>query len=235
MDMATIRRLPVTLFEVLIVIAILVTVSGIVAVSINKAIVNQRFQTEVNLIADELRLAQNIMSILKTDTHVIFEEDKNKKGILYKLEMDTLLQANIQHEVQREKNNLTTVKGVFFLDELQSETVEGRLDIKFLSSGAVMSKGIIRLASSDNEKSPPPNTLESYICLVGFPYPITISDTLEEAEKICSIDNTAFDEQLTQDTMQRIPDSAKHKNNKKEKRQGNRQEKKQDKNQDMKK
>ncbi|MEI8364843.1 MAG: prepilin-type cleavage/methylation domain-containing protein [Parachlamydiaceae bacterium] len=201
------RRLPITLLEVLIVFALLALVSGVVAISINKALIDQRFSTEVGQIVEELRLAQNIMSILKADVHVIFEEDVKKDGINYWLETDTLLPAHIKREVTRRKI-LKTVKGVFLKDQLPGESHEGRLDIKFMSYGAVMSKGVLRLASTDNP-NPPEGTLQSYICLIGYPHPITSSDSKEKTDKECSNADEDFNTQLTEDTMQRIPEKAK--------------------------
>lgn len=208
--MTSVRRLPITLLEVLIVFFLLALVMGIAAISINKALVEQRFRTEVSMIVDELRLAQNIMTILKTDVRVVVQEAANKKGIDYHLEMDTILPPNIMSQIKRQKRQLKAVKGFFFHDELASESKQGRLEIKFLSSGAVMSQGIIRLATTDNE-NPPPGTLESYICLVGYPHPIVSLDTLEDAEKICSTTDTDADRRLTEDTISRIPEKVKEK------------------------
>lgn len=206
--MATVRRLPVTLLELLIVIGILALVSGAVAISINKALVDQRFRTEVSLIVDELRLAQDLMLILGTDVHVKFAVDKDKQGIDYWLELETLLPDNLQREIMRRKNQLRTIKGVFFEDELDDEVTEGQLNLQFFSNGAIMSKGIMRLATSDQDH-PPEGTLENFICLAGYPRPIFSSDSEAMAEQFCFAEEEGFDERLTQDTVQRLPESVK--------------------------
>lgn len=206
--MVTIRRLPITLLEVIIVIALLSLVSGIVAVSINKALVNQRFQTEVGMIVDEMRLAQDLMLILGTDVHLHFEEDKKKgEGILYWLELETTLPENIQYEVLRRKI-LKTIKGVFLADELITEIKESHIDVKFLSKGAVMSKGIMRLATTSDENVPK-GALEGFICLAGYPKPIFSSDSKEQAENSCQKFEEGLDEKLTQDTILRLPEKLK--------------------------
>lgn len=206
--MTVVRRLPVTLLELLVVIAILAMAAGIVMVSINKAVVDQRFRTEVGGIVDTLRLAQDLMLIVGKDVKVVFQETKDHEGIEYWLEMDTILSPNIQKEITKRIHRLKTVKGVFFVDELLTEIHEGRLDVKFLSKGSVMSKGIMRLATSDSEH-PPAGTLQSYICLAGYPKPIISSETDEDAKRICGSSDEAADERLTQDTVLRVPEKAK--------------------------
>jgi hypothetical protein len=200
-----VRRLPVTLLEIIIVMAILATVSGVVVISINKALVDQRFRTEVGLIIDELRLAQNLMLILDTDVHVHFAVSEKEQGIKYWLQLETSLPKNIQKEVLRKRKVLKTVKGVFLADELLTAVKEKHIDVKFLSNGSVMSKGIMRLASSDSE-SPPKGTLQRFVCLAGYPKPILSSDTKEEAEKLCKSLEENLDDRLTDDTMRRLPE-----------------------------
>lgn len=206
--MLILRRLPVTLLELLVVIAILALASGIVAVSINKAVVDQRFRTEVGMIVDELRLAQDLMLILGTDVRVYFQETKDQEGIEFWLELDTIIPKEIEREVAKRRYQLKTIKGVFFEDELLTEVHEGKMDVKFLSNGSVMSKGIMRLATSDSEKAQK-GILENYICLRGYPTTIKSSETKEEAEKLCTKSDEAFEEKLTRDTMLRVPDKAK--------------------------
>lgn len=206
--MPSIRRLPITLLEVMIVIAILSMAAGIVAVSVNKALINQRFRTEVDRVVDELRLAQDLMLILENDVHLRFGVDPNGNGIIYSLKLETKLPKKVEYEILRKKAPLKTIKGVFFADELATKITEKQIDIKFLSNGAVMSKGIIRLASSDDENVPK-GTLESFICLAGYPRPIAASDTKEDAEKKCLKFEEGFDERITQDTISRLPENLK--------------------------
>ena len=206
--MYKIRPLPATLLEIIIVMTILLLGAGIAGININKALVEQRFRSEVGIIVDELRLAQNLMLILGTDVHLHFEVDQSGKSISYKLELETALPKNVQYEIMRKREPLKTIKGVFLADELVTEIKEKHIDIKFLSNGAVMSKGILRLASSDNENVPK-GTLESFICLAGYPKPISSNDTKEEAEKNCLKFEQDLDARLTQDTSLRIPEKLK--------------------------
>jgi hypothetical protein len=194
--------------EVLIVISILAIASGIVAISINKAIVEQRFRSEVGLIVDEMRLAQDLMLILGTDVHLHFAEAKSGEGIQYWLELETNVSPHVQRELLRKRKELKTIKGVFLEDKLLWEIKESHIDVKFLSNGAVMSEGIMRLATSSDENVPK-GTLESFICLAGYPNPIISSRTKEEAEASCYHFEEGLDDRLTKDTVSKLPERLK--------------------------
>jgi hypothetical protein len=203
--MAAIRRRAITLLEVVIVVIILSIASGIVAININNALIEQRFRSEVGLIVDEMRLAQDLMLILGTDVHLHFAETKKGDAIEYWLELETRLPQNVEREIKRKRKALKAIKGVFLEDELLSEIQESHLDVKFLSNGAVMSKGVMRLATSSDENVPK-GTLESFICLAGHPKPIVSSRTKEEAEEACQKLEDDLDERLAKDTIERLPE-----------------------------
>lgn len=207
--MVVVERRHVTLLEILIVMAILALVGGLVSIGINRALADQRFRTEVSLIVDQLRLAQDLMLVLGTDVHVKFAEDKDKSGIKYWLELETELPNEIEREVLRKHSNLKTIRGVFLKDQLAMESVRGEIDVKFLSKGSVMSRGVMRLATSDSE-DPPKGTLENYICLPGYPKPIFSTDDKKQAVEICNFAaDREIDLKLTQDTFSKLPDTLK--------------------------
>ncbi|MBA3815556.1 MAG: prepilin-type cleavage/methylation domain-containing protein [Parachlamydiaceae bacterium] len=207
MNIAFLRRRCVTLLELLIVIAILALVGGLVSIGINKAVTEQRFKTEVSLIVDQLRLAQDLMLILGTDVRVVFTRVDNK-GIKYGLELETTISAGIEREILRPHNILKTIKYVG-VDPQQGE--EGKLAIKFQSKGAVMTKGLMRLSITDDQ-NPPLGTLESYICLPGYPRHLFSEDDGEKAKANCfdAIDS-ANDSALTQDTFSKVKELLKSK------------------------
>lgn len=206
MDIARVTRRYVTLLELLIVIAILALVGGLVSIGINRALFEQRFRTEVSLIVDQLRLAQDLMLILGTDVRVVFAEDKsdkNSNGNKSGLELETSISPNIEREILRKSTVYKAVKGISFRDDEQKS---GQITVKFQSKGAVMSKGLMRLATVDGD-NPPPGTLQSYICLAGYPRHIYSEDDIEKAKEGCkeaveSVNDTA----LTQDTFSKIPE-----------------------------
>ncbi|QLH36565.1 MAG: type II secretion system protein [Parachlamydiaceae bacterium] len=65
-----------TLIELLIVLMVLALASGVIGFSVHRALREQRFKTEVELVADSLRLAQNLMLIMNADVHVTFKADE---------------------------------------------------------------------------------------------------------------------------------------------------------------
>src|SRR4051812_5988961 len=71
------KKLPFTLVEILIVFFILALSIGIIGINIHKAIVQQRFETEVALVLEELRFAQDLMLILDGNFKVKFEKESN--------------------------------------------------------------------------------------------------------------------------------------------------------------
>lgn len=208
--MGAVCRRHITLLELLIVIAILALAGGAVAIGVRKALDDQHFRSEVGLIVNELRLAQDLMLILGTDVHVKFAQDKDGLGNKFWLELETRLPPEIEREVLREHGNLKMVRGIFFRDVNTPQYTQGQVDVKFLSKGTVMSKGVMRLATSDQE-SPPPGTLQSYICLAGYPKPIFSVDEKSESDKDCEKSSEdAFDSKLTQDTIAKLPETLKH-------------------------
>jgi type II secretory pathway pseudopilin PulG len=209
-----IRRIHFTLLEILIVLGLIALIAGLVAININKILVNQRFRNEVSLVVDQLRLAQDMMLILDTDVHAIFSEDKKENFNLVKIQSETKLPEGIERELKRKDVVLKTIKGIFFEDKLGGETTQGRIDVKFLSRGAVMSKGIMRLATSD-EQNPPANVLQNYICLPGYVRPIYSYETKEAADAACASlekghEEEELDRQLTRDTFSLLPEKMFH-------------------------
>lgn len=189
-----------TILEVLIVIVVLATVLGVIGISVNKALVDQRFRTELSTLVDELRLAQNLMLILGTDITVKFKELPDKKGIEYWIETETELPKSIATEILKRRHQIKTIRGIFFEDKIKHAVKKGSLDLLFLSHGNVMSKGIMRLATSDKD-DPPSGTLQAYIPLVGYPHPISsYFDKMQADKEYKGEEDEKVDEALTLDT-----------------------------------
>ncbi len=181
----------VTLFEILIVMTIIALISGIVAVSLDKAVVDQRFRNEMSMIVDDLRLAQDLMMILGADVRVKFTENKGNKGIKYQFETETKINSSLQNLVLNKPRELKTIRGVFFEDEIENENIEGAITLRFFSRGAVMSRGPMRFSLSGSQ-TPQEGILESFVYLPGYPALISSTDNFnveksdfqaEEAEK----------------------------------------------------
>lgn len=194
------RRRHFTLIELILVMTLIALVGGVIAVNIGKAFQQQRFRSEVATVVDTLRLAQDLMLILQDDVHVIITQ--NEKGITFRIETESPLAKNWDAIIRRSHKTLKAIHAVKFLDQLQRPTKMGELDIKFLSGGTVMSRGVIRLSSTDDDTVT--NALRSAICLRGYPHPI-ISRQEERFGDVCLIgEDDSYDDRVTDITVQAI-------------------------------
>lgn len=196
------KRRFISLIELLIVITILSLVSGVVGIQIHKTLREQRFTTETALVLDKLRLAQELMLILRTDAHVIFKQEPNQDLINLWIEVETPLDT-LRKDIQK-PIALKTIQFVEFKDELVYETKMGEIDIKFLSGGNLMSKGIVRLSTSETNKDR--GALERFITLPGYPKSLQMT-VKKETDGSVSI----FDERLSAITQQELQDVGIHK------------------------
>lgn len=201
--MTCVRRLHVTLIEILLVMALIAVVAGIGGLSINRLIREQRFRNEVSLVMDSLRLAQNLMLILDNNVRVKFAEDKENGGIRHWIQTDCNLDEHWKKEILRKRENLQEIHFVEFKsEEIQNNTREGELDLNFLSGGTVMSRGILRLSNA--ESGDIPGAVERFVCLYGYPHPI-VSAAERPDEKSCpSKAESDFDERLTIQTRMEV-------------------------------
>lgn len=166
-----IRRLSFfTLVEILIVFLILSLVTAVVGINISKALEEQRFRTEVDIVLGELRLAQDLMLILKADVQVKFAQ--GAEGINYSIETESQTTKNWVNSLKRPHPKLKTIRGISFKDELDLPTVPGAIVIHFLSKGSVMSRGILRLSNSSDAVNVPSWAQVKVINLYGYPHPI---------------------------------------------------------------
>lgn len=176
------------------VLTVLAILTGFIGINVSRALREQRFHAEVKLVVDQLRLAQDLMLIF--NTNVQFKVISTDDGIAYGLEFDQPLTKRWSRELQRVHKNLKTIHAINF----DTDTFgEGAGAVRFLSGGAVMSHGMIRLATADRSG---PDVLESYIHLPGYPAPIEAVST-RHPENLNKRDS-AFDEQLTQRTREEV-------------------------------
>lgn len=192
--MFLVKKYYLTFVEILIVIAIVTLMTGIIGVNIRQLAREQRFNTEVSLIVDELRTAQNLMLILGSNVNVKIEQLPNGGGIKYWMEVSKLLPGNWTREVDRERAKLTTIKKIEFRPANQQATANP-IDIKFYSRGSLMSEGVLVLSSTENIQDSA--AMLNFICLPGFPSPIqSVAKPIES--KICnSREDSFYNEKLT--------------------------------------
>jgi hypothetical protein len=207
------RRVCFTLLEVLVVMTLVLAFGGVVAINVHKAVIEQRYRTEVELVIDTLRLAQDLMLIAGVDIHFIMKEASSDQGIECRLEVDGAVPKKWEGMIARSHRLLTAIRTANFKDQRFPFT-EGMLDLRFQSQGTMMSRGILRLSPYYSEKIKGP--LVRAICLPGYPHPI-ISKPETDKPMPCGEESKEFDLLLTQQTQREIlEDSEKSKENEKE-------------------
>lgn len=190
-----------TLVELLIVIFILALAVGVIGFNINRALREQHFKNEVELVVDYLRLAQNLMLIMNADVHVIFETAENGSSNLMRLKVDGIQEDNLLKVVTEKPKKLDSIHYIQFSGENISHADAGKADVKFISKGSVMSHVVIRL--STNQTNNEPGVLERFICLPGYPKPL-YSTNKKDDDSACGEKQTDFDVRLTTFTEQEI-------------------------------
>lgn len=156
----------------MIILTLMIITLGLIGVNIQDLVKQQRFKSEVALIVEQLRLAQDLMLMLNTDALVRFSKDK--KGIITTVEVETKLSKGWQRELKRQHAPLSMVALVEFEDQITgTKTANFPLELTFLSGGSVMSQGMLHLVSQDRQQ-------ESFICLPGYPKMI---DTVLDPKK----------------------------------------------------
>ena len=138
-----IKKRFVTLLELLIVISILAIAIGAISFNINRALREQHFKTEVELVVDYLRLAQNLMLIMNADVHVIFKASEDGKSNVMSLEVDGNLNDPLLKVVTDKAKRLNYIYLIEFYDVNKTHNEPGKVDVKFISKGSVMSKGLM--------------------------------------------------------------------------------------------
>lgn len=187
--------------EIMIVIGIIITIAGLVGINVSKALREQRFRSEVDLVIDELRLAQDLMLTFNGNVHVKIWPNESQTGFEYGLAFDHPMPFQWSRELQRTHPVLREIHYVDIYPKADYDEKSKGMDIKFLSGGAVMSTGVLRLSTSLTRNDP--GALESYICLPGHPSPFVCIATYEEAvERLKS--EEGFDDQLTTRTREEI-------------------------------
>lgn len=191
-----IKRLYVTLLELLFVLAILGLIGGFISINVRKALYNQKFQAEVETIVDQLRLAQDLMIIFDGDVTLKISEAEDDSGLEYGLTFDHALPNQWAQQLQRNHSKLTAIRRINEYPPTYTETI----NMKFLSGGAVMSRCVLRFSTADFDG---PDVLTRYVCLPGYPSPI-FSTTTRLTEQDCLSKDETFDAQLSQRTGEEI-------------------------------
>lgn len=198
---SNLRRRAFTLIEMLIVITILALFSGVIAINVAKALREQQFNTEVGLVVERLRFAQNIMLVLNRDVKFKVYKAAKEEGLEVKLEVEGGVSKEWQFAIDRSAIILKTIHSFLFDDLLNFPISPGEVEIRFLSGGAVMSRGVIHLSTHENLKEP--GARNSAIILYGYPHPIQSVPEEDRPVELGDEDHD-YDIRLTNYTVEEI-------------------------------
>lgn len=203
--MMIVKRRYMTILELLLVFAIVSGIAGFIGINVSKAVNEQRFRSEVELVLNELRLAQDLMLTFNGNVHmkIVVSKDKSGKGdgFNYGLAFEHPMPQQWSQELQRDHPKLVMLHYIDLYEGNSLDENKDGLDLKFLSGGASMSHGVLRLATST--KTDVPDAQERYICLSGYPGPIISVGTYDEAIK-CIRRDESLNEQMTARTRDEI-------------------------------
>lgn len=195
------RRL-FTLVEILLVIGIIVLITGVTGVNIRRLYLEQKYTTEVNLIVDTLRIAQDLMMILQTDVTVNFKKNDKESIIEYAIQFDKPPSKQWVNILTKKHPPLKTIKTLVF-DAVSAPigSPKDGITLNFFSRGTVMSKGILRISPYADEHEIGP--LNRFICLKGYPAPINVQT---EKANLCNFEKESdYFSRLTDLTKSEVP------------------------------
>jgi type II secretory pathway pseudopilin PulG len=190
------HRRYLTLIEMIVVMTIISFVAGVVGINVSKAMQEQRFRTEVALVLDKLRLAQNLMLILNEDVKVQFKS--LDQGVQYNLSFQCPLNKGWDKELSRQTQPLTAIRKASFREFGKGTSLKD-FSLNFLSGGMVMSRGVLTLSTGNGYSYKD----KRYICLHGYPRPMTAVSSIKQLPCL-EAQEIRKDEQLTQYVMPEI-------------------------------
>lgn len=144
-----------TLMELLVVIAILLLVMGVIGINVGSAVRTEKFNSGVGILVDKLRMAQDIMLILKTNVKVKLEQ--GDKGLVVSVNVDRALSPVLKQAVIQ-KTTIEEIRSFSFTAGEMTDNEKVTLD--FMSGGSRMTKGKLTVKSGN---------LSEDIYLSGYP------------------------------------------------------------------
>lgn len=188
-----------TMIELLVVIAILAVASVLVGLGVRSALFDQRYKTEINVVVDQLRTAQDLMLFASAEAYVKFTKDDQGRLISW-IEVTSKLPPFLEKQVALSRRTYQALTSFEFFEPGRSSPIVDKFQLEFGSHGTSMTRGVLRLrAGSDN-------AWIRDIDLVGSPEPIAarkneqgiIEDTVKGYQQY---------ERMTQNIMLQIPEN----------------------------
>jgi len=206
--MYSVRRTAMTLLEVLIAFAILSLIGGVVGIHIRWTMQQQKFRSEVALMVDTLRLAQDLMLILGTDVSVRIQPADKGKGIEYWLDVEEGVPKAWEPIIRQTRRSLKETHNI----TLEPTPVANQpFALKFFSGGSLMSKGIFFMSTHENVNAS--GALTAVICLKGYPHPIVSAYGQTDSNTCENLADQETDHRLTAITVQEIQEDNEIKKN----------------------
>lgn len=206
-----------TLIELLVVLAILAVSSALVGLGIRQALIDQRFRSEVSLVVQQLRIAQDLMLFASADAYVKFSTD-NHGNPTSRIEVKTRVPPFLEKQVDLSPKVYTTLKRIEFFDFGMGDHSTTSFEIEFGSKGTSMTRGTLRLWAGDSE------SWVRVIDLTGSPGPIVSHKSSYEHQEDPESGMQLY-ERLTQNILQQFPENDPLREKPAEKQQPNEQEK----------
>lgn len=180
------------MLEVLLVMALIAMTAGFIGINIRQAVVEQNFRSEVQLLEDQLNLAQDMMLLQNVEAAVEFsiQDGKRVVAIVPKGPIGNLSEKMIDFS----NKTYSTIEEFQFDDMLKDVIKEPPFELEFLSRGFVMSQGILQVKGAGYTE---------YIHLKG--YPEQIKAQVEEPDEFRDVQQEAdIREKITQQMVQDV-------------------------------
>lgn len=157
------RKRQFTVLEMLVVIALILLTTGAIGINIYQAVHEQRFNTELDILVNQLRVAQDLMLVMRADIEVNLTRDAN--GVYHSaLKAKSPIPPFSRRLLKKAEYTYSAIKLVEF--DKNGEAQNFPVSIKFFANGFAMSQGILRIGN-DPEKPP-----QELIVLSGYPQPM---------------------------------------------------------------
>lgn len=169
-----VKRLPFTLIEILLAIALLAMITAVVSVNVRGLFRQQKFLNEVNAVTSLLNRAQQLMLIYGQNVQVKFTT--SKEGIKGQLTPDCLLDPKWEKWTSNHTLTLTQIHSINFHDELFPNSSEGEKLIRFYPHGGGVSRGVMSL--STEKETGIKGGQDAFIALPGYPVTIRSETTI---------------------------------------------------------
>jgi len=197
MNKSTLRRKQqITLIEILIVITILTMVMGVVGVNVVKMVEQERFRAGVRRLSEKLQVAQDLMLILNTDVKVNLKAEDGTLSFVYEVEQP--LQGRVARMLLKPEK-IRGIQAITFHDMEQDIELEEELQLRFLSGGSSMSRGVLHCYAGTRRR------WKQTVILRGFPHSIGGFHEVSEELELKEEEDEVYPKEILEEETPSIP------------------------------